>query len=211
MRQLSMLDQMLNGAGRRLAEWRQPGRAARPCPGGQEEDAPLNPEQKRTSVACMRVNHAGEVAAQGLYWGQALAARDPEVRAHMRAAADEETDHLRWCEQRLRELDSGISKLTPLWAAGSVAIGLAAGLAGDRRSLGFVEETERQVGAHLESHLARLPEKDVRSRAIVARMREDEERHRRQASAAGAMAVPPLVRIGMAAAARVMTRTAAWL
>ncbi len=208
MRRLSMLDHVLDGAGRRLAEWRQTGRAARPCPGDQEKDVPLNPEQKRTSAACMRVNHAGEIAAQGLYWGQALTARDPEVRAHMRAAADEETDHLCWCEQRLRELDSGISKLTPLWAAGSVAIGVAAGLAGDRRSLGFVEETERQVEAHLESHLVRLPEQDARSRAIVAQMREDEERHRQQASEAGALPVPLLVRVGMAATACVMTRTA---
>ena len=211
MRRMSPVDHLLNEAGQWLSDLHPPSGAARPYPAQSLPDGELNESQKRESSAFMRVNHAGEIAAQGLYLGQALTARSEEVRAHMRAAAREETDHLRWCEQRLKELDSRISWLTPFWGLGSLAIGLAAGLAGDRRSLGFVEETERQVGAHLESHLVRLPEEDARSRAIVGQMREDEESHRRQAVDAGAESVPVPVRFGMAAAARVMTRTAYWL
>lgn len=211
MRRMSPLDHLLNEAGRWLSGLHPPPGAARAYPAGLLPRDKLSESRKRESAAFMRVNHAGEVAAQGLYLGQALTARSEAVRAHMRMAAREETDHLRWCEQRLRELDSRVSWLTPFWGLGSLAIGVAAGLAGDRRSLGFVEETERQVGAHLESHLARLPEEDARSRAVVGQMRDDEENHRRQAAEVGAERVPDPVRLGMAAAARVMTGTAYWL
>ncbi|MCY3852237.1 MAG: 2-polyprenyl-3-methyl-6-methoxy-1,4-benzoquinone monooxygenase [Gammaproteobacteria bacterium] len=211
MRRMSPLDHLLNEAGRWLSDFHPPPVAARAYPAESLPDDKLDESRKQESAAFMRVNHAGEIAAQGLYLGQALTARSEAVRTHMRMAAREETDHLRWCEQRLRELDSRVSWLTPFWGLGSLAIGVAAGLAGDRRSLGFVEETERQVGAHLESHLVRLPEEDARSRAVVRQMREDEESHRRQAAEVGAKRVPGPVRLGMVAAARVMTGTAYWL
>ena len=211
MRRMSPLDHLLSEAGRWLSDLHPAPGMARPYPAQALDGDLLSESQKRESAAFMRVNHAGEIAAQGLYLGHALAARSEDTRMHMRTAARQETDHLRWCERRLGELESRVSWLTPLWGLGSLAIGFAVGLGGDRRSLGFVEETERQVGAHLESHLARLPEKDARSRAIVRQMREDEDEHRRQAVEAGAQGVPAPVRFGMAAAARVMTRTAYWL
>jgi ubiquinone biosynthesis monooxygenase Coq7 len=139
----------------------------------------------------MRVNHVGEVCAQALYFGQAAVARDERQRAHMLEAAGEETDHLAWCGERLRELHSRPSLLNPLWYAGAYAIGAAAGLVGDRLSLGFVVETERQVEAHLGEHLERLPDADAKSRAIVREMKDDEARHANNALAAGATALPP--------------------
>ena len=211
MRRMSPLDHLLNEAGRWLSGFHPPPGAVRPYPAKSLPDDRLSESRKQESAAFMRVNHSGEIAAQALYLGQALMARSDAVRTHMRRAAREETDHLRWCEYRLRELDSRVSWLTPFWGLASFAIGVAAGLAGDRRSLGFVEETERQVGAHLKSHLVRLPEEDVRSRAVVEQMREDEESHRQQAVEIGAESVPEPVRLGMAAAARVMTGTAYWL
>ena len=170
--------------------------------------ATLSVEQRRLSGALMRVNHVGEVCAQALYAAQALTARTPELRAQMQVAAREETDHLAWTERRLAELGDRTSLLNPLWYAGAFAIGLAAGRAGDRISLGFVVETERQVEAHLAGHLQRLPEQDLASRAVVAQMKDDETRHADLAAAAGAATVPAPVRWLMRAAARVMTRTA---
>ena len=206
MRRLDWADRFLGEAGRWLAAARPAARADYPAEAAAEP--PLSEDERRQATACMRVNHAGEVAAQGLYLGQALTARSAATRAHMRAAAAAESDHLRWCERRLAELDARASRLTPLWYAGAVAIGAAAGAAGDRRSLGFVAETERQVEAHLESHLQRLPAADARSRRIVERMRADEAEHRRDALAAGgrppAAPVPGL----MAVMARIMTGTA---
>lgn len=159
----------------------------------------------------MRVNHAGEVAAQALYHGQALVARNPRVREELLAAGREETDHLAWTQTRLAELGSRPSLLDPLWYAGSFAIGVAAGLAGDRTSLGFIEETERQVEGHLDTHLEQLPETDARSRAIVEQMRSDEIAHGRKANELGAAALPLPVRRLMRATARVMTRSAYWI
>jgi len=159
----------------------------------------------------MRVNHAGEVAAQGLYHGQALVARDPKVRALLEQAAREETDHLAWCEERLKELNDRRSLLHPFWYAGSFAIGMAAGLASDKVSLGFVAETEKQVERHLDSHLARLPETDQRSRAIIERMRADEQAHGELARRAGGVELPSPVKFAMQMASRVMTGTARWL
>jgi ubiquinone biosynthesis monooxygenase Coq7 len=156
----------------------------------------------------MRVNHAGEIAAQALYHGQALTARNPRVRASLLEAAQDETDHLAWCEQRVRELDSRTSLLAPVWYAGSFAIGALAGLAGDRTSLGFVAETEMQVIEHLESHLHELPDGDDRSRRIVEQMQTDEARHGSDARAAGGVDLPRPIRALMRRTARIMTRTA---
>jgi ubiquinone biosynthesis monooxygenase Coq7 len=156
----------------------------------------------------MRINHAGEIAAQGLYHGQALAARDPAVRQMLLEAGREETDHLAWCEARLAELGDRASRLDPLWYVGSFAIGLAAGLVSDRASLGFVSETEAQVEKHLEGHLERLPARDARSRAILAQMRDDEVQHGQQARDAGGAALPEPVKQLMKLTGRVMTSTA---
>ena len=186
-----------------------PARAQRPAPGGPGEPRP-EPE-RRLAAGLMRVNHAGEVAAQGLYHGQALVARDPAVRGLLEQAAREETDHLAWCEQRLRELNDRRSLLHPFWYAGSFAIGAVAGLASDRVSLGFVAETEKQVERHLDQHLQRLPATDTRGRAILERMRADEQAHGELARRAGGVNLPAPVRFGMHLASRVMTGTARWL
>ena len=168
----------------------------------------LSAEERLLSAALMRVNHVGEVCAQALYAAQALTARSPALRAQMQAAGREETDHLAWTERRLADLGGRTSLLNPLWYAGAFAIGLLAGRAGDRISLGFVVETERQVEQHLASHLQRLPEGDQASRAVVAQMRNDEARHADQALAAGAAPVPAPVRWLMRQSARVMTTLA---
>ena len=171
--------------------------------------APLQEAERRLSAALMRVNHVGEVCAQALYTGQALVTRDAALKAHFEAAAREETDHLAWTEQRLGELGARTSLLNPLWYAGAFGIGLVAGrLGGDRVSLGFVVETERQVEQHLEGHLDRLPAQDHASRAIVEQMKADEARHATQAQQAGAVELPAPVRWAMRAAAKVMTTTA---
>ena len=156
----------------------------------------------------MRVNHAGEVAAQALYLGQGMLARDPEIRRALDSAAGEELAHLDWCRRRLSELGARPSRLDPFWWAGSFAIGAAAGAAGDAVSLGFVAETERQVADHLAGHLRRLPRNDFRSRAICRRMLDDERRHGTRAVEAGGRRLPAAVRIMMRTAAKVMTATA---
>lgn len=182
--------------------------ASRPCPRSALEQQSLNEQERALSGALMRVNHVGEVCAQALYSAQALGTRDPALRRHFEAAARDETDHLAWTQQRLQELGSRPSMLNPIWYGGAFAIGLVAARAGDAVSLGFVVETERQVEQHLESHLDRLPASDAASRAIVDRMRDDEARHRADAEAAGARALPAPVRWAMMLAARVMTTTA---
>jgi ubiquinone biosynthesis monooxygenase Coq7 len=209
------LDTFISAADRALRALLAPPAAGRPVPTSgagpareaQKADAALSTEDKRESAALMRVNHAGEVAAQALYHAQALFARDPEVREFMLHAAREETDHLAWCEERLKELGARPSVLNPLWYAGSFGIGTLAALLGDRASLGFVAETERQVEGHLKSHLDRLPREDVRSRAIVEAMRHDEVGHGREARNAGGAALPGPVRELMRRTARVMTHT----
>lgn len=167
-------------------------------------EAPLDDRERRHAAGLMRVNHAGEVSAQALYHGQALVARDGAVRDHLLRAAAEERNHLQWCDARLRELGEKPSALSPLWYAGSFAIGAAAGLVGDKASLGFVEETERQVVEHLNDHLGQLPRQDRRSRAIVEAMRLDEARHGEEAVEAGATPVPTPVKRLMAAVSQVM-------
>lgn len=170
--------------------------------------AELSDEERRLSAALMRVNHAGEVSAQGLYQGQALTARLPQVREKMERAALEENDHLAWCEQRLEELGSRVSVLNPLWYAGSFAIGAAAGIAGDKWSLGFVAETENQVIRHLDDHLQRLPPQDARSRTIVRQMKEDEAHHGNIALQAGGAKLPGPVKLLMKLTSKVMTTAA---
>lgn len=185
--------------------------AARPYPAEGIAETLDQPGERRHAAALMRVNHSGEVAAQALYQGQAAVASSPSTQAALTEAAREETDHLAWCATRIRELGGRTSLLNPLWYAGSFAIGALAGLAGDRTSLGFVAETERQVVEHLEGHLHRLPQTDARTRAIVQQMSADEERHGHNALSAGGAALPAVARALMQATARIMTRTAYWL
>jgi ubiquinone biosynthesis monooxygenase Coq7 len=208
---LTGLDLLLAAADRALRTLAAPQVAARPSPGDSEEAGCLADAERRHVAGLMRVDHAGEVAAQALYEGQALTARSPRVRETMRQAAAEEGDHLAWCDQRLRELDSRPSLLNPLWYAGSFAIGALAGAIGDRVSLGFLVETERQVEGHLDDHLRRLPQTDARSRRILEQMRSDEIRHGDTAEAAGAAGLPAPIKLLMKMTSRVMTRTAYWL
>jgi 3-demethoxyubiquinol 3-hydroxylase len=205
------LDTFISAADRALRALLAPPAAGRPLPPppkSDEKSAPaLSPDDKRESAALMRVNHAGEVAAQALYHAQALFARNANVRDFMLHAAREETDHLAWCETRLKELGARPSVLNPLWYAGSFGIGTLAALLGDRASLGFVAETERQVEGHLKSHLDRLPPDDLRSRAIVEAMCHDEVGHGQEAQSAGALPLPGPVRELMRRTASIMTHT----
>ena len=171
----------------------------------------LNDRDREHAAGLMRVNHAGEVAAQALYHGQSLTARTSKVRAELEHAAIEEEDHLIWCRRRLRELHASPSALDPFWYAGSFALGALAGLAGDRVNLGFLAETERQVEAHLGDHLQRLPGDDERSRAVVEQMKTDEAQHARTAERGGAMPLPAPVKKMMKFASTIMTGTAYWL
>ena len=200
----SPLDRLLGDAQNALETIAGAQRAQRPNPGAQEPDVVMDDDARRHAAGLMRINHVGEVCAQALYVGQASVARDPATRAQLLEAAQEETDHLVWCADRLRELDSRPSLLNPLWYAGSYAIGVLAGLRGDGWNLGFVVETERQVEAHLNEHLRTLPPADARSRAILAVMKDDEVRHADHAQASGARTLPPPVPGLMAAASRVM-------
>ena len=181
---------------------------SRPVPGTGLPEAELSAEERRSAAGMMRVNHTGEVCAQALYAAQALVARDPETRKSLAQAAREEEEHLAWTQARLAELDDRVSLLNPLWYAGSFAIGVAAGLAGDRVNLGFVVETERQVEEHLTGHIESLPPADARSRAIVEQMRDDEARHGAMAQAAGATDLPLPVKGLMRLAAGVMKAVA---
>ena len=183
-------------------------RALRACPTVAADDTALSPSEKRRAAALMRVNHVGEVCAQALYSAQSLTTRDPALKTHFEQAAREETDHLAWTQGRLEELGSRPSLLNPLWYAGAFGLGLVAGRLGDRASLGFVVETERQVEAHLQSHLELLPAGDHASKAIVAQMKEDEAAHAALALQAGGVVLPAPVRGLMKAAAKVMTTTA---
>src|SRR5579863_2611004 len=214
------LDSVIAAADRALRSVLAPAHASRPAPGGAPAGAapasappaePLTEAERRASAALMRVNHAGELAAQALYHGQALMARSAATRDMLLAAARSESDHLAWCETRLTELGARPSLLNPLWYAGSFAIGAATALMGDRASLGFVAETERQVEGHLDEHLGRLPASDTRSRAILETMRAEEIAHGAAAATAGGSALPALVRALMRRSARVMTGTAYWI
>ena len=183
--------------------------AQRPTPGSDSgANTALDSEQRKHAAGLMRVNHVGEVCAQALYQSQQLVARNSEVQEMLDRSGQEEMDHLAWCETRLKELGSHTSYLNPIWYAGSFAIGLAAGLAGDKWSLGFVSETEKQVENHLASHLKKLPEEDHRSRAIVDQMRIDEIEHGQAAMNAGGVTLPETIQKMMQAISKVMTTTA---
>lgn len=210
-RNSSVLDDLLIGLDQALRTVCGPTQGNRPTPQARRDDAPLSTLQRDAAARLMRVNHAGEVAAQALYRGHALTAHDPVVRTHMEHAAAQENDHLAWCETRIEELDSRTSLLNPLWYAGSYAIGALAGLAGDRWSLGFVAETEHQVVRHLDEHLASLPEHDAQSRAILEQMRADEAQHATVAIEAGAAPLPGPIKQLMGVVSKVMTRTAYWV
>lgn len=184
---------------------------SRPYPAEGIADTVVQPGDRQHAAALMRVNHSGEVAAQALYQGQAFVAGGEATRASLIEAANEETDHLAWCSMRIGELGGRTSLLNPVWYAGSFAIGALAGLAGDRTSLGFVAETERQVVEHLAGHLEKLPEGDARSRAVITQMSTDEQRHGHNAVIAGGAVLPALARTIMKWTARIMTRTAYWI
>jgi ubiquinone biosynthesis monooxygenase Coq7 len=167
----------------------------------------LSPHEQRHAAGLMRINHVGEVCAQALYRGQALAVQQESTKALLREAASEEVDHLVWCQQRLKELNSRASLLNPVWYAGSFALGVIASRAGERYNLGFMAETERQVEAHLDGHLKSLPEGDERSRRIVTQMRDDEIKHRRTAQQSGAVDLPFPIPAVMKFMSKVMTKT----
>jgi len=211
-RQLTPLDRLLASANNALRTVATPdGHTARQNPAANIIDADLNASQKRHAAGLMRINHAGEVAAQALYQGHATVARDKNIEQQMQRAADEEFDHLAWCEERIQELGEDVSKLSPFWYAGAYAIGAASGILGDKWSLGFIAETERQVCAHLDSHLDSLPSEDAKSRAIVEQMRDEEEEHGENAEDAGAADLPGPVKRLMRMTAKVMTKTAYWV
>ncbi|WP_272487201.1 2-polyprenyl-3-methyl-6-methoxy-1,4-benzoquinone monooxygenase [Zeimonas sediminis] len=211
-RRESALDRSLAGLGRAMATLADAVPATRPNPAaGLADDGPASPDDRRLSGALMRVNHVGEVCAQALYEGQAATTSDPALARQFRQAAVEEGDHLAWTRQRLDELGARPSLLNPLWYAGAFALGMLAGRAGDRVSLGFMAETERQVEEHLAGHMDRLPADDRRSRLIVDQMKEDEVRHAEDAMRLGGAELPLPVRLAMRMAARVMTGTAHYL
>ena len=211
-RELSTLDRLLAGADDALRTIAAPAtRPARDNPAGLIDEQPLTTSQKSHAAGLMRINHAGEVAAQALYRGHAAVARDTGIEQQMQESAAEEYDHLAWCEQHIQELGEKPSKLSPIWYAGAYAIGAASGVLGDKWSLGFIAETEKQVVEHLESHLDGLPADDMRSRAIIEQMRDEEAEHGQKAIAAGAADLPRPVKRLMRLTAKVMTRTAYWV
>lgn len=176
-----------------------------------ESKVELNEHDKKISARLMRVNHAGEIAAQGLYHGHALMAKDENIKQNFNHSAEEEEAHLSWCEKRLDELQDRPSVFTPVWYLGSYAMGAAVGVLGDKWSLGFVSETEKQVVKHLDKHLSRLPEDDIKSREVLLKMREEEAMHDKNAQAAGAYELPQPAKTLMNAVSKIMTKTSYWL
>jgi ubiquinone biosynthesis monooxygenase Coq7 len=205
---MKAIDQVITSADNALRTLTGAVHAARPNPGAETPEEPMDDAERRLTGSLMRVNHVGEVCAQALYQAQSITARDPALREQMSRAAREEIDHLAWIQQRLSEVGGRTSLLNPLWYAGSFALGLIAGRLGDHVSLGFVVETERQVEQHLASHLNRLPAADMRSRAIVHQMKDDEAQHAASAERAGGVPLPLPVRWAMRGAAKLMTFTA---
>lgn len=200
-----MLEQAITHFDRALRTVFAPAHSVRPVPGSELPEAELSEAERAHAAALMRVNHVGEICAQALYQGQALMSRDPSIREALQQASDEETEHLAWTEQRIKELGGRKSLLNPLWYGGALAIGLCAGRFGDRWNLGFLAETERQVEQHLKSHLETLPPQDQRSRAIVAQMKIDEIEHAETAIKLGGEELPAPVRGAMKLASKVMT------
>ncbi len=203
-----MLDRLIVELDRALRTLAAPARTNRPIPGGELPESDLDGAQRAHVGALMRVNHVGEICAQALYQGQSLTCRDPAVRDALRQAAIEETEHLSWTSSRIVELGSRTSLLNPLWYGGSLLMGVSAGLIGDKWNLGFLAETERQVEAHLQGHLDRLPVGDQKSWRILEQMRQDERQHARTAELLGAAELPSPVRMAMRLASRLMTRLA---
>ncbi len=191
--------------------WGEPVGTIRPDPAQLFEEVELTTVEQQLSARLMRVDHAGEVAAQALYQGQALTARRIDIRDQLQQSAIEENDHLRWCQNRIRELNSHTSWLNPIWYPGSLLIGAVAGLVGDKWSLGFLAETERQVVKHIENHLQQLPASDHKSRAILKQMQIDEAHHASIAIKAGAVALPKPIKWLMAKTAKIMTKTSFWI
>ncbi len=185
--------------------------SVRPYPDANLPETPMDEAERRNAAALMRVNHSGEICAQALYQGQAMTARDPEVQQTLQRAAQEETEHLAWTARRVHELGGHLSLLNPFWYTGSLAIGAVAGLLGDKWNLGFLAETERQVGNHLQSHLDRLPQQDGKSRAIVSQMYSDEVAHAEMATGLGGAELPVPVQLAMKLNGKVMTTTAYWV
>jgi ubiquinone biosynthesis monooxygenase Coq7 len=210
-RSFSLIDRLIGEFDKAIKVLAAPAHAKRPLPSSAGGEFVLDDAEALASARLMRVNHSGEVSAQALYQGQALTAREPRVAAAMRDAAEEEMDHLAWCEQRLRELHGRTSLLNPLWYAGSFAIGALAGALGDKTSLGFIAETEKQVETHLRGHLDRLPAADQRSRAIVGQMTHDEAAHGAHAASLGATELPLPLRSAMRLTSRLMTFSSHWL
>lgn len=199
------MDKLITEFDRALRTVFAPAASLRPHPDAELAEADLDTEARRHAAGLMRVNHCGEVCAQALYQGQALTARDGKAREALRQAAHEEVEHLAWTERRIAELGGRQSLLNPLWYAGSLAMGVTAGLIGDRWNLGFLAETERQVGEHLASHLQELPTQDARSRAIVSQMHVDETQHAEMAVTLGAAELPLPAKAAMRAMSKVMT------
>lgn len=211
MRRLPTLDQLIVAFDSGLRTVFAPAHSLRPVPGADLPEAELSEEERRLSASLMRVDHSGEICAQALYQGQALTARNPRAKAALEQAAREETEHLAWTERRIEELGGSKSLLNAAWYVGSFALGALTGLMGDRWNLGFLAETERQVVAHLEGHLVRLPEGDQRSRATLERMKEDEARHATTAIRHGGADLPPPARKAMQLSSKVMTGIAFWI
>lgn len=211
LRSYTLIDRFLGEIDKAIKVLTTPPVAARPLPRAGSGEFVQGPDEQLRSRRLMRVNHAGEVAAQALYRGQAATARDPEVRAVLHRVAAEEQDHLAWCALRLEALGGRTSLLNPLWYAGSFAIGALAGLRGDRASLGFITETERQVEAHLTDHLEQLPQADHASRAVLEQMQLDETRHGETATALGGQELPEQFKRAMRLTSRLMTHGSYWI
>ncbi len=205
------LDQLIVQFDKGLRSVFAPAQTQRPLPGDALPEAEMSAEEKRQAARLMRINHSGEICAQALYQGQALTARNPDARAALEEAAWEETEHLHWTENRVHDLGGRKSLLNPLWYAHSLAIGMVAGALGDKWNLGFLAETERQVCAHLDSHLGKLPPQDAKSRAVVEQMKEDEARHASNAIQHGGAELPLPVKWAMKGLARLMTKTVYWV
>lgn len=205
------LDDLIIGFDRGLRTLFSEAHSARPHPDAALPEQAMSEAEKKHAAALMRVNHCGEICAQALYQGQALTARDPVVQKNLEHAAQEETEHLAWTARRVNELGSHLSLLNPVWYSSSLAIGACAGLLGDKWNLGFLAETERQVGAHLQSHLASLPPQDEKSRAVVQQMYVDETQHSDMAVQLGGAELPLPVKLAMRVSGKVMTRTAYWV
>jgi ubiquinone biosynthesis monooxygenase Coq7 len=208
---MNFIDSLITEFDRGLRTVFAPATERRDLPVSAGGDAPMPSLEKVESGRLMRVNHTGEICAQALYQGQALVARDPEIRQVLLHAADEERDHLAWCERRLDALGASTSVLNPLWYAGSFTLGMVSGALGDKWSMAFLVETERQVERHLDGHLRRLPAADAASRAVLEAMREDEIRHGDSGERHGAASMPAPVKAGMRLVSKVMTRTAYWV